>query len=520
MIGSHPLRRLLLALALLTPLPMAAPARAIETIKLKLPFIQDTFTVKVEELRSPAALLNGNSDLAELNRATNGEIGRKLSALMASPLPVQMRSALRNSMGSALLDQVLLVVSALGEVDGVRQPPIQGSVELEQALQKAARDNKGEVTLVDVLQVVPGQTVTLDLNRFLVAIQRLKQQQQAAVPLVAGTTAASSDGRFSAAGNNQTARRTTSISAAHREAPLELVVVEPTGKGNGKLVMISHGLWDSPANFEGWAEHLASHGYTVVMPVHPGSDKSQQQEMLSGKVPPPGPAELMLRPKDVSAAIDAAGAGKLGLRQPVDTRSVLAAGHSWGATTVLQLAGVRPSSVELKQFCSDVKDPARNLSWVLQCSFLDSADRSGLADPRVKAGVAVSPPMRLLFAPGAGDAMNAQVMVVSGTRDWVVPVGPEAIEPVRNQARSVGIGGNRLVLAEGGDHFNLRAPAGNGESVLNAVILAWFEGGGALPKDGWGNASFPLRDVTSAVAGRPAPATPAAVSPSPSSSSR
>ena len=28
MIGSHPLRRLLLALALLTPLPMAAPARA------------------------------------------------------------------------------------------------------------------------------------------------------------------------------------------------------------------------------------------------------------------------------------------------------------------------------------------------------------------------------------------------------------------------------------------------------------------------------------------------------------
>jgi hypothetical protein len=76
------------------------------------------------------------------------------------------------------------------------------------------------------------------------------------------------------------------------------------------------------------------------------------------------------------------------------------------------------------------------------------------------------------------------------------------------------------VLAEGGDHFNLRAPAGNGESVLNAVILAWFEGGGALPKDGWGNASFPLRDVTSAVAGGPAPAAPAAVSPSPSSSSR
>ena len=499
---------------------MAAPARAIETIKLKLPFMQDTFTVKVEELRSPEALLQGNSDLAEVNRATDGEIGRKLAALMASPLPMQMRSVVRNSMGSALLDQVLLLVSALGEVDGVRQPPSQGSVELEQALQKAASQNTGEVTLVDVLQVVPGQTVTLDLNRFLVAIQRLKQQQQAATPLVASTAPATSDSRFSAPGGAQPTRRTTSISVPHRSEPLQLVVVEPTGKGNGKLVLISHGLWDSPANFEGWAEHLASHGYTVVLPVHPGSDKSQQQEMLSGKVPPPGPAELMLRPKDVSAAIDAVAAGKLQLRQSVDTQSVLVAGHSWGATTVLQLAGVRPSSVELKQFCDNVKDPARNLSWVLQCSFLDSADRSGLADRRVKAGVAVSPPMRLLFAPGAGDAMNAEVMVVSGTRDWVVPVGPEAIEPVRNQARSVGIGGNRLVLAEGGDHFNLRAPAGSADSALSAVILAWFEGGGSLPKDGWGNTTFPLRDVTSAVAGGSTAPAPAALSPSPASSSR
>ena len=90
LIVPHLLRRLL-ALALLAPLPLAAPARAIETIKLRLPLLQDTFTLKVSELRNPDALFNGTSDLAELNRASNGDIGRKLSALMASPLPAQMR---------------------------------------------------------------------------------------------------------------------------------------------------------------------------------------------------------------------------------------------------------------------------------------------------------------------------------------------------------------------------------------------------------------------------------------------
>lgn len=61
-------------------------------------------------------------------------------------------------------------------------------------------------------------------------------------------------------------------------------------------MLISHGLWDSPASFEGWARHLASHGYTVLLPYHPGSDQSQQQAMLSGKVPPPVPPNCACGP--------------------------------------------------------------------------------------------------------------------------------------------------------------------------------------------------------------------------------
>jgi hypothetical protein len=78
----------------------------------------------------------------------------------------------------------------------------------------------------------------------------------------------------------------------------------------------------------------------------------------------------------------------------------------------------------------------------------------------------------------------------------VVPVGPEAIDPMRKLAANTGIGRNRLVLVEGGDHFNLRAPAASADSPLNALILAWFASGGALPTDGWGHKAMPLHDVT------------------------
>jgi predicted dienelactone hydrolase len=154
-------------------------------------------------------------------------------------------------------------------------------------------------------------------------------------------------------------------------------------------------------------------------------------------------------------------------------------------------------------------NPARNISWVLQCSFLTSANQAGLADPRVKAVVAVSPPMSLLFDQGSARHMNARVLLVSGSRDWVVPSGPEALRPMAEEARNVG-GGHRLVLARDGDHFNLRSHFAEGGGPLGGLLLAWtaaaFSAGAAaapapeapslLPADGWGDTDYPLVDVT------------------------
>ena len=81
----------------------------------------------------------------------------------------------------------------------------------------------------------------------------------------------------------------------------------------------------------------------MLLPDRPGSDFSQQRAMLAGDRPPPGPEELRLRPLDVSALLDAVKSGHLLKGRALNTEAVAVVGHSWGATTGLQLAGGVPT---------------------------------------------------------------------------------------------------------------------------------------------------------------------------------
>jgi hypothetical protein len=111
-----------------------------------------------------------------------------------------------------------------------------------------------------------------------------------------------------------------------------------------------------------------------------------------------------------------------------------------------------------------------------------------------------------LFPRGSGQNLSARILLVSGSRDWIVPPDPEAITPM-TWGSSLG---NRLVLVQGGDHFNLRpGPSANG-GVLGSLLLTWinaaFASGEAvrpspgavnvLPANGWGSAVMPMADVT------------------------
>jgi len=473
---------------------LGLPAQALERVDLLLPLLETSFSIDLVELASPRTPMAGSSDLAQLDQALDGLISRRLREVFLQPLPVQSKALATQIAGSALLEQALLAASALGQVQGLSQPV--NSADLAAVVQRAAA--QGDLTLLTLLRAIPGDSVTVNMERAFNLLRRLKNQQDQADRLATTTPPVAANPALAAAGPRQPQRRRQRLTVAHRPAPLELVIYSPDGaslSGARQLVVISHGLWDAPESFEGWARHLASHGYMVVLPRHPGSDASQQRAMLSGQVPPPSPEELALRPKDVGAIADAMAAdGQL-----------VVIGHSWGATTALQLAGAVPSSNQLRERCSRLDDPARNLSWVLQCSFMTSADRSGLGDRRVIAVAAVSPPLNLLFEHGASRPMHARTLLVSGSRDWVVPPDVEALEPF---SRTLPVG-HQLVLVAGGDHFNLRAPAEGSGGILAPLLLAWVQGAFAagpgarpapaapplLPPSGWGSLELGLVEV-------------------------
>jgi predicted dienelactone hydrolase len=484
------------------------PAHAIERLNLYFPLLEINVTIDIRELRDPDALMAGNSDLAELERATDGAIGKRLRDVFLRPLPLNLRAMGEQSVGSPLLDQALLMVSALGEVDGL--PDRVDSQRFAATTARARAD--GTLSLLDFLEAVPGKELTVDLGRFRLVINRLRRQQRQGQELVTALPAAGSLPRLRDSGPMAIRRVNFNVAALHRSQPLDVVAVLPEQRANQRLVVISHGLWDGPESFEGWAYHLASHGYTVLLPVHPGSDKQQQRATFAGELPPPSPEELQLRPLDISAVITAAADGVPSLPGPVKTTDVVVLGHSWGATTVLQLLGATPSDQKLRTQCDDPRHPNRNLSWILQCSFLRSADRAGGTDERIMAGVAVSPPMRLLFDRSAGEAMEGTLLLISGTHDWVVPSGPEALVPMARLITTLG-GRHHLVLVDGGDHFNLRSRFEDQGGVLRGLLLAWVEQAfrdaadgraatpdkGLMPPQGWGDDRLRLVDVTSAL---------------------
>ena len=302
-----PVRSLLRTAAATAVIAGALPVGAIEQVQIRFPFVDESFNLKVSELADPQALLNGNSDLAELDRATDGVIGRGLLQVFKTPLPIS-GGVFDQATDSPLVNQSLMVLSSMGALEGLPTKTLTAA-QLSAAINKSAVG--GQVTLLSLLQALPGDTARVDLARMVFLMNRNARQRQRTEQLVNSLPAASSDAGLSGAGSLAVQRAQLSLPVAHRPQPLQLVLIQPTTQPNGRLVVISHGLWDGPESFEGWANHLASRGYTVVLPLHPGSDKDQQQAMLNGEVPPPSPSELRLRPLDVTAVLDAVQANRV-----------------------------------------------------------------------------------------------------------------------------------------------------------------------------------------------------------------
>ena len=113
-------------------------------------------------------------------------------------------------------------------------------------------------------------------------------------------------------------------------------------RGNGRLVVISHGSGGGPWMHADLASRLVQAGFVVAVPQHRG-DHSQDDSR-------PGPDSWALRPAEVSRAIDAVG-GDARFAPLLALDKVSVYGMSAGGHTALSLAGGRWSPAGFKQHC-------------------------------------------------------------------------------------------------------------------------------------------------------------------------
>lgn len=209
-------------------------------------------------------------------------------------------------------------------------------------------------------------------------------------------------------------------------------VYQPKRWRNGQtpVVVVSHGLASRPEDFASIGEHLASYGYLVVLPQHPGSDFQQAQNLLTGLSREVFyKSEFIDRPKDISYLLDELErrnqtefAGRLNLT------SVGAIGHSFGGYGVLALAGAEIDWQRLKTECTTPNNYP-NTSLLLQCRALDLPQKNyDFQDRRITAVFAMNPVNSALFGSEGLGKVKIPVILLSGSYD---PATPAVLEQIR-----------------------------------------------------------------------------------------
>jgi predicted dienelactone hydrolase len=188
--------------------------------------------------------------------------------------------------------------------------------------------------------------------------------------------------------------------ARAREVPFK-AYLPGDAKGARPLVVVSHGGGGSRDALSFLANHLASHGYVVVVAQHAGSDLVALRTQGRGPRAMRQALQAMVddernwsdRPGDISFLIDRVLEGGLGPRVTIDRERIAVAGHSFGAYTAMAIGGLL---VDLK----------------------DAPDTS-FRDPRVRAVIALSPQGEGQFgiSDGAWARIDVPVMMMTGTKD-------------------------------------------------------------------------------------------------------
>lgn len=223
-----------------------------------------------------------------------------------------------------------------------------------------------------------------------------------------------------------------SIDASLDAAPL---------RGNGRLVVMSHGSGGSPWPQADLAQALVKAGFTVAMPEHAGDNWHDMRDV--------GPVTWKHRPREVSQAIDAMAADAR-FAALLDFQQVGVYGMSAGGLTALTLAGARWSPARLSKHCNahlsedfptcvgllaeldgGLLDPFKRAiaRWIIHFKFANDTTLQGWYEPRIKAAVAAVPMAAPVDMASLAQPRIPLGLVRAGQDAWLAP--PWHIDAVR-----------------------------------------------------------------------------------------
>ncbi|MEL6940516.1 MAG: alpha/beta fold hydrolase, partial [Cyanobacteria bacterium J06598_1] len=246
-----------------------------------------------------------------------------------------------------------------------------------------------------------------------------------------------------------------------RTIPLELYVPEAssgdaeTAEETVPVIVVSNGLGARRDRFKDLAMHLASHGFAVALPDHPGSDRARLQAFYRGfEAENFEPGEYIDRPLDVSFILDELSrlnsesfSGRLNPEQA----GVF--GYSFGGTTALALAGAKIDLAHLQTSC-DTRSSLFNISLLYQCRALElpegAVKNAELKDDRVQAIYVFVPFSRSLYGPEGMANVEGPVLWEATDKDILTPFVVEQLPAFSWLSDSVERGEDRYLAITAG----------------------------------------------------------------------
>ncbi|HEY9797360.1 MAG TPA: alpha/beta hydrolase [Leptolyngbyaceae cyanobacterium] len=445
---------------LITPGVMSSPAQGAEQLYLSygplefsLPIASLEVYAKEGKIDQALAVYANYLDSKQLEQL------RQVLVTRVDVTPVAIAQFLYSPQGEIILQRIGQIVQTKAYQDGFYA--------IRAALIKAAADPEG-LTLLNVLQKFPTYGIRINSARGFKIIDQLSnliRQTEMAIAAVEQQEVAEASAQASLQepvnfsempdlrkpGPVSYSKQSLTLNDLRRRRTFPVDLYLPTSPSTGGLapvIVISHGLGSDRQTFGYLATHLASYGFAVAVPEHPGSNAEQLQALINGFANEvTAPAELTDRPLDIKFLLDEL---KRSFGRQLNLQQVGVIGQSFGGYTALALAGAAINFEQLQKDC-DPSNDSLNLSLLLQCRGLAlPPSQYQLQDERIKAAIAINPVGSTIFGESQISKIQVPLMLVAGSDDTVAPALAEQIQPFTWLTTP----NKYLVLLKGGTHFS------------------------------------------------------------------